>query len=134
MSSRTNLTNKEKRFCEEYIANNYHAVDAYQIAYSTPKDEADTAKAVAYKVLKRPLVKKYIKELQKDAYERQCISAERVAERLAAIAFADKDDDTYNVKAQLKALDLLQKQLGLQQQKLTADVDSNIAITVDIEE
>ena len=52
-------------------------------------------------------VKEYIRELQKERFEALNISAERVAEKLADIAFAAKDDNYYNVTAQLKALDLL---------------------------
>ena len=59
-------------------------------------------------------VKEYIATLQKEAFAAAAISAERVALKLADIAFAEKKDDVYVVTAQLKALDLLQKQMGLQ--------------------
>lgn len=39
----------------------------------------------------------------------------------------------YNSQAQIKALDLLQKQLGLQQQKIDANVNSTI-INVEVSE
>ena len=81
--------------------------------------------------MKKPGIKEYIAELQKEAFAAACISAERVALRLAEIAFADKDDEHYSATAQLKALDLLQKQLGLQHQKIEADLHTDINITIE---
>ena len=127
MSKRITLTKKEKAFCEEYIQNGGNAAQAYRFAYGA--DKVDSNK-VAYKVLKRPLVREYITELQKEAFAAACINAERIALKLAEIGFAAKGDEDYNAAAQLKALDLLQKQLGLQTQKVEADVKTDINITI----
>ena len=72
----------------------------------------------------------FVKALQKEAFEQACISAERVALKLSEIAFSDKEDEIYGVTAKLKALDLLQKQLGLQHQKVEADFTSTINIEI----
>lgn len=122
------LTKKEKAFCEEYIANGCNASQAYFKAYDVPTIE--NARKEYCKVLKRERVQNYIKELQKDAYNAAFINAERVALKLADIAFAEKGDTEYTAAAQLKALDLLQKQLGLQKQKLEADVNTDIIINI----
>lgn len=122
------LTAKQKAFCEEYVANGYNGMLAYMKAYESSET---TARGNAYKVAKNPRVQEYIKELQKDAYEQACINAERVALKLAEIAFAEKDDEYYVPSSQLKALDLLQKQLGLQTSKVEADVKNNINITIE---
>ena len=81
-------------------------------------------------MLQKPHIREYITALQKQAFEAACINAEKVALRLNDIAFADKDDKVYSVQAQLKALDLLQKQLGLQKQTLEADVKTDIVIEI----
>ena len=39
-------------------------------------------------------------------------------------------DDEATKKDKMKAIELLQKQLGLQQQKITADVSTNINIEI----
>lgn len=91
----------------------------------------ETAKKISYKVLKREHVKEYINRLQSEAYEAAFINAERVALKLAEIAFAEKGDEDYAASAQLKALDLLQKQLGLQTHKIEADVSTDINITIE---
>lgn len=122
------LTKKEKAFCEEYIANGYNATQAYQKAYNSTYE---TAQKHGYRVPKRPEAKEYIAELQREAFAAACISAERVALKLADIAFSDKDDEHYNATAQLKALDLLQKQLGLQKQHIDADLHTDITINIE---
>ena len=81
-------------------------------------------------MLRKDGIKDYIKELQKAEFEGACITAERVGLKLAEIAFAAKDDEQYTPTAQLRALDLLQKQMGLQHQKIEADVSTDINITI----
>jgi hypothetical protein len=52
---------------------------------------------------------------------------------LAEMAVAEKGDEDYSASIKLKALDLLQKQLGLQQQKIDAKVDKTV-IKVSVED
>ena len=87
------LTKKEKAFCEEYVANGGNASRAYFAAYDTSSIE--NARKGYCKVFRKPEVKEYIAALQKEAFAAACISAERVALKLADIAFADKDDEIY---------------------------------------
>jgi hypothetical protein len=82
--------------------------------------------------MKNQEVKDYIVELEKDIFEARHITAERIATELAEMAFAKKEDDTYTPTVKLKALDLLQKQLSLQNQKI--DVVANNTITIEIGE
>jgi phage terminase small subunit len=125
------LTKKERMFCEEYVANGGNASRAYFAVYDTT---IENARKLYCKVFRKPEVKAYITELQKEAFAAACISAERVALKLADIAFADKEDEIYGATAQLKALDLLQKQLGLQHQKLEADLHTDIVINIEGQE
>ena len=122
------LTKKEKAFCEEYIANGYNASQAYHKVYECSIEDARKRYC---KTFRKPEVKQYIQDLQKEAFAAAAINAERVALRLAEIAFADKEDEIYGVSSQLKALDLLQKQLGLQKQHIEADVKTDIIINID---
>lgn len=122
------LTAKQKRFAEEYVNNGYNATQAYFSAYDC---NYDTAKNAGYLTLRKPHVKSYIEQLQKEQFENACINAERVALKLAEIAFAEKGDNDYNATSQLKALDLLQKQLGIQHQNIKADVSTDIVINIE---
>lgn len=127
-ASNYGLNDKHKAFCEEYVANGYNATKAYMKVYENANPE--TSGTMASRVLKKDNVKAYIKELQRERFEALNISAERVAEKLSDIAFSAKDDAYYNATAQLKALDLLQKQLGLQTQKVDANVSTDININI----
>lgn len=122
------LTRKEKAFCEEFVANGGNASRAYYAAYDTT---LENARKMYCKVFRKPEVKEYIEKLQKAAFDAACINAERVGLKLAEIAFSEKGDDYYTATSQLKALDLLQKQLGLQTQKIDADLHTDIEITID---
>ena len=122
------LTLKEKAFCEEFVANGGNASQAYSVAYKCCIEDARKRYCKTYR---KPEVKEYIKALQKEAFDNACITAERVALKLADIAFAAKGDEDYNATAQLKALDLLQRQLGIQHNKIEADIKTDINITIE---
>lgn len=128
MARKAGLTKKEKAFCDYYVFDNESATQAYLKAYGC---EYTTANAQGCKMLRKPHIKEYITELQKQAYEAACITAEKVALKLSDIAFAAKGDADYNATAQLKALDLLQKQLGLQKQHIEADLHTDINIIIE---
>lgn len=122
------LTAKEKAFCEAYVEC-YNIKEAYVKAYNNAN--LDTARSNGSQVLKRPRVNAYIAQLQKEAFERAMITPERIANKLADIAFAEKGDKEYDVKAQLKALDLLQKQMSLQNQNINANVETTIKLVIE---
>ena len=121
------ISSKERLFCETYVKG-YNATQAYMEVYKVPHESASSN---AYRLMKKEKIKNYIAELQKEAFEQACINSERVALKLAEIAFAEKGDEDYAASAQLKALDLLQKQLGLQQQKIDANVSNEIVINIE---
>lgn len=117
------ITREQEKFAQEYVENGYNATAAYKTVYGCAES---TAKTAGCKMLRKPQVMERVKELQKEQFDAACITAERVAKKLAEIAFSKKGDRYYNSQAQIKALDLLQKQLGLQQQKIDANVNSTI--------
>lgn len=122
------LTIKQRKFCEEYVKNGYNATQAYLAAYECAYN---TANVEGGRLLKKKHVRDYVSELQKEAFDAAAISAERIALKLAEIAFAPGDDENYGASSQLKALDLLQKQLGIQHQKIEADVNTDIVINIE---
>lgn len=122
------LTAKQKAFAEEYVANGYKPMDAYRVIFPDATDA--TVKSNTYVMLKRPEVKEYIQQIQKERFEALNISAERIAEKLAEIAFSAKNDEDYTATSQLKALDLLQKQMGLQNQKVELNGKQDIVINI----
>ena len=128
MSRVRKLTEKEVAFCECYVFEGLSATKAYQKVYGCAYNSAS---ANSVKVMKKDVVREYIESLQKEAFKASCLTAEKVALKLSEIAFAEKGDEDYNATAQLKALDLLQKQMGLQKQHIEQEIKTNINITVE---
>ena len=95
-----------------------------------PNSCENSLRSNPYQLLQNPKVKVYIRELQTERFEALNISADRIAVKLAEIAFADKKDEDYNATAQLKALYLLQKQLGLQNQKVEMNGELKFILTI----
>lgn len=121
---------RRELFCQEYVANGYNKSEAYMAAWGTKSPE--TARKRAWEIMKEPEVIARIDELIKERYAALHINAEKIAIRLHEMAFAAKDDEIYNTSVQLKALDMLQKQLGLQKQQIKAEVDGPTTIQVKI--
>ena len=122
------LTAKEIAFCEEYVKT-YNASYAYLSAYGC---KPDTANAAGYKMLKRPAIINYIKELQQALVERYADAASIILNELMEdIVYRDADNN--HSPTWLKSVDLVQKQLGLQKLKADIQADHTI-INVNIEE
>ena len=122
------LTAKERAFCDEYVKT-YNACQAYLSAYDC---KLDTAKSAGWKLLSRPAIINYIKELQQALTERYVDAASIILNELMEdIVYRDADGN--HSSTWLKSADLAQKQLGLQ--KLKADIQAeNTVINVHIQE
>lgn len=118
------LTVIQRRFLQEYIKD-YNGARAYMRA--CPDVNYDSAKATAYVILKKPEAHAYLDQLEKEKFQELRINAEHIATELAKIAFMD---DEASKKDKMRAIELLQKQLGLQSQKIQADVSTNINIEI----
>ena len=110
------MTEKQKMFAENYLANGYNALEAYAAAF--PNSKQNKKPSYPYTLLKDPEVAEYIDRRRKEMYESLNIDAIRVITELSEVAFAKKGDEIYNVNAKLKALEQLSKNLGLQTQKI----------------
>ena len=122
------LTAKERAFCEEYVKS-YNASQAYLSAFDC---KLDTANSAGWRLLKRPAIINYIKELQQALVERYADASAIILEELMNdIVYRDADNN--HSPTWLKSVDLAQKQLALQ--KLKADIQAeNTVINVRIEE
>lgn len=126
--SKLGLTAKERAFCEEYVKS-YNAGQAYMAIYDC---KLNTALSDGYKMLKRPAIIEYIKELQKALVERYADASAIILEQLMEDIIY-RDEDGKHSPTWLKSADLAQKQLGLQ--KLKADIQAeNTVINVHIQE
>ena len=128
MARKGELTAKERAFCEEYVKS-YNAYQVYMMVYEC---DYNYAKSCAYKMLKRPAVINYIKELQQALTERYVDAAAIILNELME-DIVYRDEDGKHSSTWLKSADLAQKQLGIQ--KLKADIQAeHTVINVNIEE
>jgi len=122
------LKPKEIQYCEEYLANGFQQRRAYMKIY--PKMKQTTADKHAHEIMKKPEVREYIDNRLQDILGDKKKIADKVALSLMEMVEADKKDTIYTPQIRLKAMDLLQKQMGLQTQKIEAEISSNIDITI----
>lgn len=111
------LSDKQKKFCEEYIIDFNQTQSAIKAGYS-----AKTAYSIGNENLKKPDIQAYIKELLSKREERTQITADMVVKEWAKIAFFDirkifhkeggllnphdLDDETATVISSIKARDI----------------------------
>ena len=99
------LTEKQKRFCEEYLID-FNATQAALRAGFSQK----TAYSIGDENLRKPEIQSEIQSLIKKRSERTGINADIVIKELVKIALADTE---ITGKEKMKALELLGKHLGL---------------------
>ncbi len=81
------MTDKQKRFCEEYMIDLNATQAAIRAGYS-PK----TAYSIGEENLKKPDIQSRIAQLQAEQSRRTGVSADRVVRELAKIAFVNASD------------------------------------------
>ena len=106
------MTQKQKLFAEKYISNGFNARKAYYEAFGA--DSRNKQPSYPYTLLKKPEIAEYIKQRREEIYESINIDSLRITTELSEIAFAEKGDPIYNTTAKLKALELLSKSIGLE--------------------
>ena len=118
----TKLTDKQKVFCEQYLADMNATQAAVRAGYSEK-----TARQQAQRMLTKVDIQKEIQQLQAERSERCKITADEVVERLRSIAEMWES----NPSAAVRALELLGRHLGiferdnLQQRSMTlADISA----------
>ena len=100
------LTDKQKRFCEEYLIDLNATQAAIRAGY-----KQKTARSIAAENLTKPDIALYLQELMQQRSERTGVSADLVLDELRRIAMTEEVEITG--KEKLKALELLGKHLGL---------------------
>lgn len=103
------LTEKQKRFCEEYLIDLNATQAAVRAEYSDK-----TAYSMGQRLLKKVEVQKYIEYLRKEQSDRTGITSDTVLKELEKIALTDTE---ISGKEKIKALELLGKHLGMFSEK-----------------
>ena len=106
------MTDKQRRFCEEYLVDLNATQAAIRAGYS-----GKTARSVGNENLTKPDIQKYLSELQLEAQTRTETKRDDIIDELKSIGFADIDPDNIKASDKLKALDILARMLGLDKPK-----------------
>jgi phage terminase small subunit len=115
------LTEKQKRFCEEYLID-LNATQAYiRAGYKATNNKV--AEANARKLLAKYSVSEYIKELREKQSERTEITADEVIKELKTVAFADTK---LQGKDKVRALELLGQHLGMFTEKVSVTTENKL--------
>lgn len=96
------LTDKQKRFCEEYLVDMNGTQAAIRAGYSEK-----TANVIASENLTKPYINEYIKKMQEEARDRNKITVDFVINGIKDIALLGEHENN-----RLKAYDLLAKHVG----------------------
>lgn len=107
------MTEKQKLFAENYLANGFNAREAY---YSAFGENGNKQPSYPYTLLKNKEISGYIQRRREEIYDSLNIDATRVMQEIADIAFEPRNEK--NIASKLKALELLSKNLSLQTQKI----------------
>lgn len=134
------LTDKQKRFCEEYIVD-CNATQAYIRAGYSPKG----ANKLSARMMAKDGIQRYIQKLMGNKQKDTIMAQDEVLERLTSIARGEKQKKTIMVdgnsldveeipetKEQIKCLELLGKRYGSFEEKLNISGDIGVTIIEDI--
>ena len=146
------MTDKQRLFAEEYVANGCKPAEAYMKVYKNCKKER-SASANASKLLTNTNISVYVRELQDKLTEKALISAEEIVQDLIevknrcmqAVPVMKWDSDkkcympsdseyTFDSKGANQALKYLGDTIGLfpKNVNINAEVDSKVVIVDDI--
>ena len=114
------MTDKQQKFCEEYLL----CLNATEAAIHAGYSE-NTAAQTASRLLKTEEIKTYIDKKRKEVQESMEISQADIIKQLSDIGFADIDLQKIRATDKLKALELIAKILGLD--KLHNDGEGRLA-------
>lgn len=103
------MTDKQKRFCEEYLIDLNATKAALRAGYSEK-----TAGSIGCENLMKPEISEYIEKLRAEQSKRTGITADRVLAELSKLGFADMAEvESFRAADKLRALELIGKHIGM---------------------
>ncbi|MFX0202741.1 MAG: terminase small subunit, partial [Candidatus Hodarchaeota archaeon] len=105
LQQNSKLTERQKRFCREYLVDLNATQAAIRARYSKK-----SSYSIGEENLKKPKIRNYIRGLLTLRCIRTQVTSDKVIEELRKVVFAKKDVKT---RDKLKALDMLAKHVGL---------------------
>nr|DAZ06566.1 MAG TPA: Terminase small subunit [Caudoviricetes sp.] len=142
------MTEKQKRFCDEYLID-CNATRAYKTVYKNVKSD-EVARKAGSRLLTNVDVKNYIADRMEEIHNEKTADAQEVIEYLTSVLRGESTaqeivvegtGDGYSEartmekspseKERLKAAELLGKRYALFTDKVETDVDMDLNITID---
>ena len=138
------MTEKQKRFCDEYLTD-LNGTRAYKTAYPSVKSD-EVAKAAASRMLSNVNVRAYLDERLEQLRSERTADIQEILEYLTAVMRGEEKEEkmaanalgemeAYNVRNQanqLKAAELLGKRYGLFTDKVAVSGSGVVQIVDDI--
>lgn len=142
------MTEKQKRFCDEYLID-CNATRAYKAVYRNIKSD-EVARKAGSRLLTNVDVKKYITNRMEEIHNEKTADAQEVIEYLTSVLRGESSSTEIVVegtgdgcseartiekapseKERLKAAELLGKRYGLYTDKVDLDADAELHISID---
>ena len=114
------LTEKQKRFCEEYLIDLNATQSALRAGYKNGE--------IGRQLITKNNVLKYIEELRENQSKRTEITADKVLEEIGSVAFCDAK---IQGRDKVKALELLGQHLGMFTEKVAITKEEEIPKLLD---
>lgn len=129
MKDFSELKENDRAFILHYVGDcHFNATRAYKATYPNGKDPGDSGSRT------KKRLKFYIEEKLDEIMGGQELIARQLLQELTTMSFAEKDDEIYGPQVKLKAIELIQKQLGLQNQKIDATINGSMDFNITIGE
>lgn len=128
MEQKHKLTDKQKRFCEEYLIDLNATQAAIRAGYS-----AKTADKIGSELLGKTSIAVQIEKRKKAQQRRTEITADRVLMEIAKIAFAEASDAggaELKQSNKLKALEMAAKYFGMLADKQPSEDDDETGVVI----
>ena len=129
------MTEKQKRFCDEYLID-CNATRAYKAVYRNIKSDV-VAATNGGRLLRNAEVQKYISDQMEELHSEKTADAQEVMEYLTSVLARDEIgaerviEKPPDEKERLKAAELLGKRYGLYTEKVDLDADAELHICID---
>ena len=143
MSGPRRLTERQRRFCEEYLIDGNASQAAIRAGYSKR-----SATVVSTTLMKNPQVQAYLKKLLDELHSAKVADAQEVLEYLTSVMRGEQSEQTLQLigdgmqditsidvaaKDRLKAAELLGKRYGIFKEKVGVTMDA-VVIVDDLKE
>lgn len=112
------LTDKQNRFCIEFVTDSNATQSAIRAGYS-----AKSARSMGARLLKKKEIKDKISSIQREIAERANLEQNDLIKELRKIGFMDIDYSRIQIRDKLKALEIIAKMMGFDRPTFSGEIE-----------